>query len=676
MRAVASLRRTIAPNRFARRALVRLDRANDAGRGVHWDTLAATLLEAGCDHVSVDIFDTVLMRPVVGRENEIWLVGAALVERGLWSGPVEEYVRARRAVEARLPLAPLARLVQELTDDAGRVEAAVAAERDVERAGVTAVPGAAEALQRLRDAGRSITFLTDMHLDPDILGAMLRGAGLSRPEDHLLVSTEVGASKAAGTLFTHLPPAHHPIHVGNDLWGDVAMAQAAGVDAIAIRSAEPTRLESVMAQRTGGVGTAIAGAARRARLTCRRGARADDGLAALGADVAGQCLTAFLLWVRDECERDGIDVLAFQARDGELPLRMARAMPADHWTGATLTYLEGNRTAWSLAAAHVQGIDEWLRAGAVPGGALHQLRHVLPLQALLRRVGLAQSELPAASPLRTLDPTAPLPVEQGPQWEALLESEHARDLIARAAAERHGLVVEHLRAVHPTGGPLALIDVGWSGRLAGQLSALFRDAVGVDPLHLHVGGSKTVEQPQARIRRFALDDAVEPLPFAEVVACVETFTQTGKPRNTGFERDADGTARLVFDGGTPEVDNEARRFVHEVAVETARALPSRAVIERWRLRPDVLDDEVRSILTSLWTRPEVEQARAVAALRFETDDAGALVGPIAAPYRLGELLGRGGGVPRQWREGSLAITAPPVRALVLAALGLRSRLSG
>ncbi|MDQ4089010.1 MAG: hypothetical protein M3163_01685, partial [Actinomycetota bacterium] len=55
------------------------------------------------------------------------------------------------------------------------------------------------------------------------------------------------------------------------------------------------------------------------------------------------------------------------------------------------------------------------------------------------------------------------------------------------------------------------------------------------------------------------------------------------------------------------------------------------------------------------------------------DDAGFLVGPVAAPYRLREALGLRQAVPRQWRAGSLEVTPSPFQEVMRAYFGIRRR---
>lgn len=664
----------------AARALVRWDRQLGTGRRVRWEHVGPVLRAARPDLVSVDIFDTVLTRPVADEADVWWIVGADLVERGAWSGSIEAFVDARRAAAAARPRATLEELhrhpalAEHLPEGKG-----ADAESQIEASLATPVPGAAAGLTSLRATGIPVVFLTDMHLHRGDLWEALTRHGLARAGDELVISSELGVAKSGGELFAQLRPhGRRVVHVGNDLWSDVAMAERAGVDAIALSAAEATALESLMAA-TGSPGSALAAAARSARLAVPPAGPVGDALVETGADVAGQSFTAFLLWVRRQCEAEGIRDVHFLARDGELPLRMARAMAPDHWEGFHLGYLEyASRRAWTVAAAAAIGLDAWMAVGnADDRSFLNTSRHVVPFASLLTRLALTPDDLGGHPELAALDPAEPLPIAHEERWQALLVDEALRERIAERAAAAYELLRAHLRDLDITDRRIALVDVGWRGQLAWMFSAVLRSMTGAEPVHLHFGGANvaTALHGEVDIRRFAVDDSVAPLPFPHMVSCVETFTASGRARASDLRRGPDGTVELVFDPASSAIRNAARERVWDSAIAVAAALPPRATMERWQLRDDTLAAQVRAVLTAFWTAPSPIHAHAVAELSYEVDDAGTVIGPVAAPYRLAELR-ESHPAPRQWREGSLQLTPQPARTAFAAALALRDRRGG
>jgi FMN phosphatase YigB (HAD superfamily)/glycosyltransferase involved in cell wall biosynthesis len=657
------------------RALVKLDRHWRTGRDVRFEALIDTVLDLRPEAVSIDIFDTVLTRRVLRAEDVWWITGAMLgAEDDHGPDTPSRYVAARARAAAELPRATLQRLAEHPALVAFGPDI-VATESEVEAALMHPVPGAVEGIQRLRSRGVPLVFVTDMHLHRPQLWTALRSHGLATDDDELVISSELGKAKSTGELFEVMRPhERRVVHIGNDLWSDVAMAEAAGVRGVAITSAEPTRSESAMGRRPGSAGTAVAAAARQARLLQRSTDSLDAAVVETGA-LGAQCFTAFLLWVRDQCADEGIVDVGFLARDGELPLRMAERMPADHWDGFELRYVElASRRAWSVAAAASLGIEAWMAVGDADDRAfIHTSRHRVPFRSLLERIALAPEDVRDHPELAALDPLRPLPRSHVDAWRAMLADPLVRATILKRAQDARELLVEYLDGLDLSDRRLALVDVGWRGQLAWMMSAVLRDITGAEPLHLHFGGANVADgvHGDVDIRRFAVDDAVEPLPFPDMVSCVETFTASGSSRAIGLARTDAGAVELIYAPGSPEVANAARDRMWRTAIDAAASLPSRGELRAWRLDHDTLAAEVREILTDLWTDPEPAHAVAAAQLGFEVDDAGTVVGPVATRYRLRELLGQRYTAPREWRQGSLRLTPASTRAIVLAALTLR-----
>ena len=663
------------------RVLSVYDSAAGTGARLGWPQAAGVLSDVPPTRISVDVFDTLLTRRVVGDPSLWWIVGSTLVRDGRWHADVDAFVRARRTASDARPNGTLADIYAErvLADHCSPVDG-VATEHAVERSVTVALDGACEGLERLRADGHRLIFVSDMHLSREHIWDCLLDHGLATRSDELVVSSEMGAAKWDGTLFPLLSRGTDaPIgwHIGNDLWSDVAMAERAGVRALPVRRGEATRLERSMVGHPGSVGAAVAAAALAARSGADGAGPVQDALREVGADVGGQCLTAFLLWIRETCEGLGVRHVLFLARDGELPLQMARAMPADHWDGFTLTYLQGSRRMWSVAAAASLGVEDWLAAGTADASAfLRQGERALPWGSLLGRLALRPDDLTVAAPrLAGLPADQPLPSGLAAEWLRALQDPAVRRTIASRAERQHTDLLDHLHTRGVGAGRVAVVDVGWRGQLAWHISAVLRGLTGAEPVHLHFGGVDiaTSEAAQVDIRRFAVDDSREALPFPDVVSCVETITASGKERARSLERGTDGSVRLVFDPALPDMDTEHRHELWRAAVAAAAALPSRATLRGWDLRSGDLDRQVRQVLADFWLRPTRVHALAAAHLAAEVDDAGAGVHPVARPY---VLRSRGGGPGRTWRQGSLRLTTPLLRAPLTAVLRLRDRRSG
>ncbi len=642
------------------RLLLRLHRRGLGFARMDWWELTRAVDRHRPRVLSLDVFDTCLIRDLATDR------------------PIEAAVVHRRS-----------------PDEQPEVDHAEVLEREMCRP----VPGAVRALPRIRAAGTRIVFVSDTDRSSQLLTELLRTHGLLQPDDLVFASCEEGATKAGGELLEKVFGSDGPIighksgttgllrtsdiwHAGNNPWADGTMAAKAGIRPIELPEAELNRYEAAVATETTGLGAAVAGAARQVRLEIDCDARSgvlsthQAEVQMLGADIAGQALIAFDLWVAEQCRQADVDHIAFLARDGELPLLVAQAMPADHWSGRPMSYLYCSRMIWGLASASAVGVERWLAAGTTDDQAFLEVnRHDIPFDLLLSRIGLDADELvelPAATRLRTVPLDRPLPEDAVDAWHELLFDAEVGRLILERSRHRRELLTDYLRSQGVDRGRLALVDVGWRGRLAWHISSVLRDLTDHEPIHLHFGGDKVIPEVDRTIdiRRFAFDGFTEPAVLSGPVSCVETLTASGKPRVIDYRRDESGEVELVF-GLATGPEHGDRVDLWNGALRVAAALPSAKDLDSWGIGHSDLGPHVAELLRRWWDDPTPAEARALARLAFEHDEAGTAMRPLATPYSLSEVLAPSA---RQWPQGSEAITPGPLRFLVRAARSVKTRI--
>lgn len=632
------------------RLAIRLHRRGMGGGPTSWADLGLLVEAERPDIVSVDVFDTCLVRDLLGDQ------------------PIEDAIDR----QPRPAFATVAGGVGPGPHDSRDSRAAA-----FERLLCHAVPGVAEALARIRRAGSQIVFLSDTDRSSSTLIGLLESEGLFVEGDRLVASCEADATKSSGKLFNETWSDRGDTttiwHVGNNLWSDVTMANSAGLRAFQIAVADPTRYESAMAVRSESAGPAVAAAARTARLTIESrlahgSASTGTQLEVLGAEVAGQAFGAFLLDVADQSRAAGIDQLWFLSRDGELLHEMAQAMPSDHWDGTSLGYLHCSRWSWLLAGATSHGFDNWLATGTADEKAfIHYDRHEVPLVSLLGRIGLQVSDLELTTldpdrQLASLDPEVPLPHNMVDAWTQLLADPGIQAVIASRAEERHDLIIDYLQSLGLSQGRVGLVDVGWRGRLAWAMSAVVQEVTGHPPVHFHFGGNRVLGDVglEADIRRFAFDGVVAPSPITNPVSCVETLTASGRARIVGYSRTDDGRVEPRLEREVAAVLNGDRKRLWAGALCTAAELPSRRLLDEVGATTDSLGREANSVLALWWTQPLRSEAEAMRGLAFEADDDGRMIRPLVRPYSPKEISAEEK-LPRQWQQGSAALTRGPFR---------------
>jgi FMN phosphatase YigB (HAD superfamily) len=636
---------------------------------ITWDELAelAEIEKPGV--VSVDVFDTCVVRDLLGDLP----IELAIQRSADDPAPRRSAEGAAAARAAGHPVSGPA-----AGDLAACLEALLC----------RPVPEVATALARIRAAGARIAFLSDTDRPSELLRDILERHGIYAAGDRLVASCEAGATKSGGDLFTKTWPdgqqaARQVWHVGNNLWSDVTMAEQAGLRAFAIVDADPTRYEAAMASRPETAGPAVASAARNARLAIAAQpgvdiTSADAQLEVLGAEVAGQAFGAFMLWVAGECRSEQLVHLSFLSRDGELSLEIARSMPADHWDGIALSYLHCSRWSWLLAGASSIGLASWLQAGTADASSfIHANRHRVPLASLLARIGLETSDLDAHPELAGLAADEPLPPTMVDRWEALLGDPAIGRVILARSEERKALIVDYVRGLGLPTGRIGLVDVGWRGRLAWVVSAVMREVTGHEPVHFHFGGDKVLPDVAAAvdIRRFAFDGLSPPSPITNPVSCVETITASGSPRLLGYERLADGSVRPVHERGVTAVHHRDRCRLWAGALRTANHLPSRALLDQLGTAAGSLGPEANEVLALWWTEPVRAEVEAMRGLVFEADDDGHAITPLVTPYSAKELSPADKPARRQWQQGSAALSPRPFGPALSLYRSLRAQLA-
>lgn len=671
------------------RVALRMHRRGWGTPFVRWPELAQLVEEQRPVGLSVDVFDTCITRDLLGDE------------------PIE--LAIRRRLRQRLISAANQRLDRhDPSDTDGLVvdirdpknpaayvsESAESVAADMEKLLYRAVPGAVDALSRVRAAGVPIVFVSDTDRRSHTLREMLSEVGLFDSRDRLIASCEAGATKSNGDLFHQIWPANTPRsrqlwHVGNNLWSDVVQADAAGITGFALVAAEPSRYEEAMASSDQTfAGPAVAAAARQARLTLETQTAPFDSsayfhlsqpgapnpvitgdperarkLMLIGAQVPGQAFGAFVLWLAEQSRRTGVEHLAFLSRDARLLLNMADVIPPDHWEGISRSYLPCSRRAWFLTGAVSYGFDAWLRANTLDhNGYLRADRRDVNLHALLARMGLTPHDLADHPGLRTLDPSQSVPTDALPHWDDFIHDTKVQSIILARSEERRNTILDYLRGLGIPSRPIGMVDVGWSGRLAWIMSPLVAEVTGHEPVHFHLGGDKV--QPDidtaVDIKRFAFDGSrTNPTPIYNPVSCVETFTGSNEPRVAGYEYAADGTVELVLEGDIRQAGSDIRKVIWAGAVETARNLPTRRTLEATGIRTDFLGNGTQKVLARWWLEPDANEVNAIRGMAFEADDNGEVIKPLVSPYSLAEVT-LGASEPRLWSEGSRAITPRPL----------------
>lgn len=354
-------------------------------------------------------------------------------------------------------------------------------ELEVERETIFPIMETLEHIQKLRDAGHRILFISDMYLPGRLLAGILIEKGVMKSDDALYVSCDIGLTKHRGSLYQHVLKTEglsgpDLVHTGDNAHSDISMAAAHRIHTRHYTRAHLNAREIALSG--GGLyrepsRSWQASFSRRCRIDL---SGKDVGNSLPLDDVVLGVVTPFLLvyleWIFATARQRGIQRLYFVARDGEILYKIASALrPAD----IELRYLYGSRRAW-LAPSISETDLEWERLLVVAGNAS------APTD-IASRAGLDQKK---QARLRTL-----LGFSDS-EWIRSLSMDEARGFLKKviSAKDAFAFLLESSKEQWGTalkyfqqeglldGSAWALVDAGWSLNSQASLKRILEKAIG------------------------------------------------------------------------------------------------------------------------------------------------------------------------------------------------------
>jgi len=575
---------------------------------------------------SFDFYDTLVTRMVANPADIFSLVGERLNIPDFRSIRIAAEVAARRAlgevnfkqIYAYLPL------------ELDLKEKAQALELDLERSLVVPVAAISSQIQ----SGDLI--VSDMYHDESLYREVLQRLLPNVVPGAVLVSGSAGVNKATGGLWKRVAadyPAHQS-HIGDNMLGDVSQARRNGLAADYFGGAVLNRYEAAMAKH-GGDGSIIAGASRATRLSLIRGDSTPAEVATIEAfaSVFGPLLYSFVSWIKRTCEEEKIRDVYFLARDGQLPYRMCSRLVAECGQDLRCHYLFASRQALHLpGCTTIDGAESWL----LDDTPLLTLRIVaeracIPLDIVVT----------AAKPHLTIDPDANIP----PGSRQLLRS-IVRDplfvsaLMASASSSMKPALAYYLSQGLASQRDIALVDVGWNGRLQKSLGALLEKS-GQRPdrfLGLYLCLSKRLSNsPGDDLRGFVADpERPESVAFFDQYRHVfEAALSADHPTTIGFAF-SDDVARPRF--GEPYSQATEQKIALQHATLNV-FLDTLVALGRAAGRPILPSFEATtSNLIQFLSRPASSDGLAFDGFSFVDGQTGTEAKPIVRIIRVADLL--------------------------------------
>jgi hypothetical protein len=645
---------------------------------------------------SFDVFDTLLVRPVLRPSDLFYTVGVWLADQARGGFTPARYRIARQRAEqvARAAARPREECAfSQIFLHFGELQywglapsLVMATELAVERSEARAIAANGERVRALLSACERVVFLSDMYLPRDMICELLNRHVAPCLPEQVFVSGDIGVAKHSGRLYSHVlekfgisPEEMH--HVGDHENADFRVPRRLGVAAELYRESAPTRHERLRTPRRRAPlwQSAASGISRAARLETKEDSLEATAISTIACDVIGPILVAFVTWVLDDARARGIERLYFVSRDGQILLKIAEALRSEH--DPECRYLYGSRRAWSLPS--VTSIEQGTLSWAWTSGLSRTVEDIL------KRFEIA----PAVT--RTLlarwaeaGGVTERPLDDG-ELEGLcsfLASPAFKDSILERARRRRDVLTEYLAQEGVLDeGPWALVDVGWALRCQQALRRVLAEAgFGGEVRGYYVGVSRDhvpleecgpceafVAQRGAKVAAQFRADWL--LKRATIMVVEHLFAVADHPSVLDYRRSSGGI-EPVFGSLVEEPITEAlRRTVHAAVLRYVSELRASPLLDA---SSAAFRSRALNAMRSVCMCPTPQEAAALAAIPINVDHSHALRHRqvLASPLSASDLLriARMTLVNQQrlpsktqtnWLPASAAISSLPVRLL-------------
>lgn len=293
---------------------------------------------------SFDIFDTTLIRKCGKPENIFYLMASDLYPNDI--AKKEDFIVWRKSAPSNInkSLKKVELTLQDIYCAKGvdsfneyTADELIEKELETETANLIANPNIVKLINKKRDEGYCIAFISDMYIGSDVLRNILEKEECIKPEDRIYVSCEIQARKDSGQLYRYVKEELNPDfweHYGDNLHSDIKVAKRNGIKAHIINSHNNSleqRLERLSINQPSLRELSIlAGLSKCIRVTN------NNPYATIASNYVASTYIPFVLWLLDTAQKEGIKTLYFLSRDSYILLKIAESLPHE---GIELRYL-------------------------------------------------------------------------------------------------------------------------------------------------------------------------------------------------------------------------------------------------------------------------------------------------------------------------------------------------
>jgi len=435
--------------------------------------------------LSLDVFDTLLVRTVARPVDAFAVVGLQLVRECLVDDALE-FQQQRIAAERRARSS--SQRAEVTLDEIYRHLVVIDSYRHLDPCRLAAVEREVE--QYLVQPVREVVEQFSAAMEPRVLVSdmYLDAASIRRLVDHVLaladtsgdyrlyVSSEYGETKNSGALYQrvaldipdYLKSARH---LGDRRYADCTVPRTLGLKANHYTGSALNREEALIADGTGATlfRSALAGCMRAARLANPYQGTHERRVWDYACSVIAPTVILFTQWVLQSARDDGVAHLAFLARDGQIMHKVASLLGADAVHPTDCKYVHASRQAWNLPS--VIAVPDDLALWAFDD------TDFLSVQAFAGRIGLTAADFAEWMGDAGRGPDDNLSATDRAHLQQYVEqSERIHQAICSQARHQRELVLRYFRSAGLFDSrSWGLVDIGWRGRLQDALGRILTE---------------------------------------------------------------------------------------------------------------------------------------------------------------------------------------------------------
>ena len=483
--------------------------------------------------VSFDIFDTTLIRRC-GQPEGVWKRMGDLLYDGKLDVAQAFYTWRKQACGETL--SEIYALMDSSFANLAHKDASYfpLLECEVEKSMLIANPLVKNIIEKKRNEGVQIAFISDMYLDSLFLKQILVEQGCAKEEDLVYVSCEHHARKDNGSLFEIVLRELHPKkweHYGDNIQSDIKMAGRKRIKAIFV---DTMFTKSEKAYQT--ISPQLAAFTRLYRLE-----HINDSYSSFASNFVVPAYLPYANFVLEEARRMGIKRLYFLSRDSYILREAARAL-TNNQKDIQLHYLFVSRRA--LLLPFLYGGDEKTYLSICDH---HSLINSDDVDKRLRHLGTSREELCCNFGIDFFYSRIKNTQEQDDFLQKIFHSSYT-PVLQQRAKKQHDLLIEYFQQEGLCDGiSCAAVDVGWLGTSRLMINHILRSSKKEDVHFFYYGIRNDVFPPSAG--RYTSYFQSEEIPLELTALLEHYYSASPYPSTIGYHRGNDGTIEPSFDGG-------------------------------------------------------------------------------------------------------------------------------